>query len=120
MIYYHWLGEDAEIVQAQQELRRKTVGAPISLIQATVATHYRIAPNEMKSARRSREVARPRQVAMYLSKQLTRQSLPDIGRRFGNRDHTTVLYAIRHIEALRRSDATIAADVSLLLDRLAA
>ena len=61
----------------------------------------------MTSARRAREVARPRQVAMYLSKQLTPKSLPDIGRRFGGRDHTTVIHAVRQIEKLRASDAEL-------------
>src|SRR5207244_2576438 len=63
----------------------------IDEIQTQVAEHYRIRKAEMVSARRARDVARPRQVAMYLSKQLTPKSLPDIGRRFGGRDHTTVI-----------------------------
>ena len=74
----------------------------IDEIQTQVAEHYRIRKAEMTSARRAREVARPRQVAMYLSKQLTPKSLPDIGRRFGGRDHTTVIHAVRQIEKLRR------------------
>jgi chromosomal replication initiator protein len=61
----------------------------------------------MTSARRGREVARPRQVAMYLSKQLTPKSLPDIGRRFGGRDHTTVIHGIRQVERLRETDCDI-------------
>jgi len=69
----------------------------IDEIQTQVAEHYRIRKAEMTSARRAREVARPRQVAMYLSKQLTPKSLPDIGRRFGGRDHTTVIHADRKI-----------------------
>ena len=73
----------------------------IDEIQTQVAEHYRIRKAEMTSARRAREVARPRQVAMYLSKQLTPKSLPDIGRRFGGRDHTTVIHAVRQIEKLR-------------------
>jgi hypothetical protein len=67
----------------------------IDEIQTQVAEHYRIRKAEMTSARRAREVARPRQVAMYLSKQLTPKSLPDIGRRFGGRDHTTVIHAVK-------------------------
>src|SRR5438132_68811 len=70
------------------------------------------------SARRAREVARPRQVAMYLSKQLTPKSLPDIGRRFGGRDHTTVIHAVRQIEKLRASDAELDADIRLLTRQL--
>ena len=73
----------------------------IDEIQTQVAEHYRIRKAEMTSARRAREVARPRQVAMYLSKQLTPKSLPDIGRRFGGRDHTTVIHAVKQIEQLR-------------------
>jgi chromosomal replication initiator protein len=72
----------------------------------------------MGSARRAREVARPRQIAMYLAKQLTQRSLPEIGRRFGGRDHTTVIHAVRTIEALRVKDAEIDADVRLLLRQL--
>ena len=86
----------------------------IDEIQTQVAEHYRIRKAEMTSARRAREVARPRQVAMYLSKQLTPKSLPDIGRRFGGRDHTTVIHAVRQIEKLRASDAELDADIRLL------
>ena len=85
----------------------------IDEIQTQVAEHYRIRKAEMTSARRAREVARPRQVAMYLSKQLTPKSLPDIGRRFGGRDHTTVIHAVRQIERLRASDAELDADILL-------
>jgi len=63
-------------------------------------------------------VARPRQVAMWLAKQITTRSLPDIGRRFGGRDHTTVLHAVRRIEALKAEDAGIARDVDVLLRKL--
>jgi chromosomal replication initiator protein len=63
-------------------------------------------------------VARPRQAAMYLAKQLTTRSYPDIGRRFGGRDHTTVLHAVRKIEELKASDAGIAADLETLVRKL--
>ncbi|HYI27156.1 MAG TPA: chromosomal replication initiator protein DnaA, partial [Bradyrhizobium sp.] len=76
----------------------------IDEIQGRVSDHYRIRKAEMTSARRAREVARPRQVAMYLSKQLTPRSLPEIGRRFGGRDHTTVIHAVKQIEKLRAQD----------------
>jgi chromosomal replication initiator protein len=72
----------------------------------------------MTSARRAREVARPRQVAMYLSKQLTPKSLPDIGRRFGGRDHTTVLHAVRKIEALVSRDTALSEEVESLKRQL--
>ena len=90
----------------------------IDEIQTQVADHYRIRKAEMTSARRAREVARPRQVAMYLSKQLTPKSLPDIGRRFGGRDHTTVIHAVKQIERLRAADAELDADIRLLTRQL--
>ena len=90
----------------------------IDEIQSKVSDHYRIRKAEMTSARRAREVARPRQVAMYLSKQLTPRSLPEIGRRFGGRDHTTVIHAVRQIEKLRAADAELDADIRLLTRQL--
>ena len=72
----------------------------------------------MSSPRRARSVARPRQVAMYLAKQLTTLSLPQIGKRFGNRYHTTVMHAVRKIEELKISDLSIAEDVELLKRQL--
>ncbi len=90
----------------------------IDEIQTQVAEHYRIRKAEMTSARRAREVARPRQVAMYLSKQLTPKSLPDIGRRFGGRDHTTVIHAVKQIEKLRACDSELDADIRLLTRQL--
>ena len=70
-----------------------------------VADHYNLRMSDLLSARRARQVARPRQVAMYLAKTLTSRSLPDIGRRFGGRDHTTVIHAVRKIEELRATDS---------------
>jgi chromosomal replication initiator protein len=86
----------------------------IEEIQKRVAEHYNIRLTDMSSARRARNVARPRQVAMYLSKQLTSRSLPEIGRRFGNRDHTTVMHAVSRVAELMQSDAGFAEDVELL------
>lgn len=83
-------------------------------IQKRVAEHFQIRLSDMSSARRSRTVARPRQIAMYLSKQLTPRSLPEIGRAFGGRDHTTVIHAVRKVEELVSSDAAFAEDVELL------
>lgn len=83
-------------------------------IQKRVAEHFKIRLSDMSSARRSRAVARPRQVAMYLSKQLTSRSLPEIGRAFGGRDHTTVIHAVRKIEELVKLDTAFAEDVELL------
>lgn len=90
----------------------------IDEIQKRVAEHYRIRPAEMVSARRAREVARPRQVAMYLAKRLTPRSLPEIGRRFGGRDHTTVMHAVKRIESLRASDSELDSDLVLLTRKL--
>ncbi len=86
----------------------------IDEIQRKVAEHYRLKLSDLLSARRAREVARPRQVAMYLAKKLTARSLPEIGRRFGGRDHTTVMHAVKRIDELRGSDREIDADVVLL------
>ena len=83
-------------------------------IQKLVAEHYRIRIADMHSARRARAVARPRQVAMYLAKQLTPRSLPEIGRKFGGRDHTTVMHAIRKIEELRSGDPVLSEDIEAL------
>jgi chromosomal replication initiator protein len=86
----------------------------IEEIQKKVAEHYSIRLTDMSSARRARAVARPRQVAMYLAKQLTSRSLPEIGRKFGNRDHTTVMHAVSRVSELMERDGTFAEDVELL------
>ena len=83
-------------------------------IQRLVAAHYNIRPAELSSSRRAQSVVRPRHVAMYLAKQLTTRSLPEIGRKFGKRDHTTVIYAIRRIEELRRKDPSLDEDLEFL------
>jgi chromosomal replication initiator protein len=95
-------------------LRASDRRVTIEEIQKRVAEHYRIRTSDMHSARRARAVARPRQVAMYLAKQLTSRSLPEIGRKFGGRDHTTVMYAVQKIEELRATDSSLAEDVDLL------
>ena len=86
----------------------------IEEIQKKVSEYYNIRQAEMTSARRARAVARPRQVAMYLAKQLTSRSLPEIGRKFGNRDHTTVMHAVSRVTELMQADGTFADDVELL------
>ena len=86
----------------------------IDEIQKRVAEHYHMRLGDMSSARRARAVARPRQVAMYLAKQLTSRSLPEIGKRFGNRDHTTVMHAVSRVTELMGADAGFAEDVDLL------
>ena len=86
----------------------------IEEIQRRVAEHYNIRLSEMIGPKRLRNFARPRQVAMYLCKQMTSRSLPEIGRRFGGRDHTTVMHGVKRIEELRNQDAQIAEDLEIL------
>jgi len=95
-------------------LRANDRRVTIEEIQKRVAEHFNIRLADMHSARRARAVARPRQVAMYLAKQLTSRSLPEIGRKFGGRDHTTVMHAVRKVEELRSTDAGFNEDVELL------
>ena len=90
----------------------------VDTIQKVVAEHYALKQADLLSERRARAIARPRQVAMWLAKQITTRSLPDIGRRFGGRDHTTVLHAVRRIEALKADDPVLARDVDMLLRKL--
>ncbi|KAK0352544.1 hypothetical protein LTR94_020349 [Friedmanniomyces endolithicus] len=87
-------------------------------IQKTVADHFNLKQADLLSERRTRSVARPRQMAMYLCKQHTTRSYPDIGRRFGGRDHTTVLHGVRKIEELMAQDDQIARDVEALTRKL--
>ncbi|MCB1368736.1 MAG: chromosomal replication initiator protein DnaA [Rhodobacteraceae bacterium] len=95
-------------------LRASDRKVTIDEIIRKVADHYNLRLSDMLSPRRARSVARPRQVAMFLAKTLTSKSLPEIGRRFGGRDHTTVIHAVRKIEELRAVDNQIAEDVELL------
>jgi chromosomal replication initiator protein len=95
-------------------LRSSERRVTIDEIQRRVAEHFNIRLGEMTSERRARAVARPRQIAMYLAKQLTQRSLPEIGRKFGGRDHTTVIHAVRKIEELKHSDPALCEDVELL------
>ncbi len=86
----------------------------IEEIKRKVADHYNLRQSDMVSARRARAVARPRQVAMFLAKTLTSKSLPEIGRGFGGRDHTTVIHAVRKIEQLRETDSQLDEDIEML------
>jgi chromosomal replication initiator protein len=112
------IGRDITLESAQELLhdllRANERRVTIDEIQKKVAEHFNIKMAEMTSTRRARIVARPRQVAMYLSKQLTPRSLPEIGRKFGGRDHTTVMHAVKKIEELIASDRALAEDVELL------
>jgi chromosomal replication initiator protein len=79
-----------------------------------VSRHYKVPRNDLLSARRSRDVVRPRQIAMYLAKSLTSRSLPEIGRRFGGRDHTTVLHSVRKVEQMMKDDGELCQEIELL------
>lgn len=95
-------------------LRANERSVTIEEIQRHVAEHFNVRTSDMHSPKRLRSVARPRQIAMYLSKSLTTRSLPEIGRKFGGRDHTTVMHAVKKIEELKRSDVSLRDDVELL------
>lgn len=90
----------------------------IDEIQKLVSRHFELKPLDLVSARRARAVARPRQIAMYLAKRLTTRSLPEIGRKFGGRDHSTVIHAVRRIEELRDVDRDVDGAVRVLLREL--
>ncbi|MEM1313069.1 MAG: chromosomal replication initiator protein DnaA [Pseudomonadota bacterium] len=112
------VGRPADLDLAQEcladILRHTDRKVTIEEIQRKVAAHYTLRMNDLLSPRRSRNVARPRQMAMYLCKTLTSKSLPEIGRRFGGRDHTTVIHACKTIEKLKETDSQIAEDLELL------
>lgn len=95
-------------------LRAHDKRVTIEDIQRKVAEHFNIRLSDMHSPRRARAIARPRQIAMYLSKVLTNRSLPEIGRKFGGRDHTTVMHAVRKVEELCGQDRSFQEDVALL------
>ncbi|MCE7795743.1 chromosomal replication initiator protein DnaA [Sphingobium sufflavum] len=120
--YSQLMGRAVTIEMAQtvlaDSLRANARRITIDEIQRACAAHYRIDTSEMRSARRARAVARPRQVAMYLAKKLTPRSLPEIGRIFGGRDHSTVIHAVRTIEALRKENADIDQDIRTLQSQL--
>jgi len=86
----------------------------ISNIQKLVAEYYKIRTADLLSSKRTRSITRPRQIAMALAKDLTKHSLPEIGKAFGGRDHTTVLHATRKVKSLRISDASIEEDYNNL------
>ncbi len=102
-----------ETVQETLSDSRYTTGQRLTVdrIQKAVCEEFRVTLTDMTSKRRARIIARPRQVAMYLSKKLTKRSLPDIGRRFGGRDHTTVMHAVKRIDSLRAEDVAFNAQI---------
>jgi hypothetical protein len=95
-------------------LRASDRKVTVEEIQRKVSDHYNIRLSDMLGPKRLRSFARPRQIAMYLCKQLTSRSLPEIGRRFGGRDHTTVMHGVRKIEDLRNKDSQMSDDLDLL------
>ena len=90
----------------------------IDLIQTVVCQYFKISKNEMLSARRSRYLVRPRQTAIYLAKLLTSKSLPEIGRSFSNRDHTTVIHSVKTIERLRHQDEELNSNIDNLKNKI--
>ena len=120
--YAQLTGQEVSLALAEDQLtdilsaNRKRI--TIDEIQRTVCQFYRVDRSEMASKRRARAVVRPRQVAMYLAKVLTPRSYPEIGRKFGGRDHSTVIHAVRLIEDLRKRDADMDGDVRSLLRQL--
>lgn len=116
---YQLTDEPVTIETAEQIVRDLMRGAEprrvrIDDILRTVSKHYGVNRGDLLSGRRNRSIVRPRQIGMYLAKLLTSRSLPEIGRRFGNRDHTTVLHAIRKIEQLMNDDNQLREEIELL------
>lgn len=112
-------GQQINLEMAEGALRdllrtREPRKVKIEDIQRIVSKHFNVTKADLLSARRTRTVVRPRQIAMYLAKALTPRSLPEIGRRFGNRDHTTVLHAVRKIEEMATADRSFADEIELL------
>ena len=119
LAYARFTGHDISVDLCREALRDllavQNRQISIENIQKTVADYYKIKVSEMYSKKRTRAVARPRQIAMALAKELTQLSLPDIGDAFGGRDHTTVLHACRKITDLKTTNGEISRDISSLL-----
>ena len=111
---------DFAVATLGEVLRGAQRRVTIDEIQKLVSRHFDLKPLDLVSARRARAVARPRQIAMYLAKRLTTRSLPEIGRKFGGRDHSTVIHAVRRVEELRDQDRDIDAAVRTLMRELEA
>jgi hypothetical protein len=108
--YQPWFSiEDAEPVVFKPTVRE---------VQVVVGAYYRISTMDIRSARRTQNIVRPRQIAMYLARKLTSKTMPEIGRYFGGRDHTTVLHAVRKMEALLETNPILAGEVAELTRRL--
>ena len=122
LAYASFYGRKIDLDLAKESLK-DLVGAvnrqiTVDNIQKTVADYFKIKVSDLFSSKRTRQIVRPRQVAMWLAKNLTSQSYPSIGDAFGGRDHTTVLHAVRTIEALRAKDNELNHDVHVLLQVL--
>ena len=109
---------DFAVATLGDTLRGSQRRVTIDEIQKLVSQHFELKPLDLISARRARAVARPRQIAMYLAKRLTTRSLPEIGRKFGGRDHSTVIHAVRKVEQLRDTDREVDGAVRVLLREL--
>jgi chromosomal replication initiator protein len=112
-------GGALDLASADEAIRdlvrhREPKRVKIEDIQRLVANHYNVSRADILSSRRTATVVRPRQIAMYLAKSLTLRSLPEIGRRFGGRDHTTVLHAVRKIEGMVAKDQDLATEIDHL------
>ncbi|MEO0821287.1 MAG: chromosomal replication initiator protein DnaA [Pseudomonadota bacterium] len=116
--YASYIGAPVDLAMTREcladLLRSAERKVTVEEIKRQVAEHYNLRMSDLISPRRQRTVARPRQVAMYLAKTLTSKSLPEIGRSFGGRDHTTVLHAVKKVEELRKADERLAEDVEIL------
>jgi len=117
-----FLGQPLSLESVQEALAHSrymgNTTPSVDKIQRATVKQFGISMDEILSKRRSRAIARPRQVAMYVCKIMTRRSLPDIGRRFGGRDHTTVIHAVKRIEALRAEDSALNAHIETLMETL--
>jgi chromosomal replication initiator protein len=113
-------GSEITLVMAQETLHdilgpgEKTI--TIEMIQKMIADHFKMRVHDLKSKNNSKSVAEPRQICMYLCKQLTGASLPQIGREFGNKHHTTVLHSVNKIEELRQQDRELNKQIQVFLD----
>lgn len=122
MAFSRFTNQPLSIEMAQEALKdlialhQKLV--TLESIQKTVAEYYKVRVSELLSKKRTRSIARPRQIAMALAKELTNHSLPEIGEAFGGRDHTTVLHACRKVAELKETDTRIAEDYRNLLRTL--
>ena len=110
--------EETAFEALQDILRTTDKRISVEHIQKVVCQYYNIKLSEMSSPRRAQDIVRPRQIAMYLAKEMTTRSYPDIGRRFGNRDHTTVLHAVRKIGERRLTDSTLHEELTMISRQL--